>query len=454
MRAQTAEECGEARCWLNLPMGLTPFSLVSSVRQYSRSGRLWLGWLVAALLVVPWISFAQMGLPSAEPGFTVLSRDGGEGAPGKNARAMARTPDGYLWLGTQVGLIRFDGVRFVTLTTNTTPALGDNRISSLLVDRDGVLWIGTQGGTLSRRLAGEFLAVPLDSRLRGISIESLTAAEGGGVWLGTDKWGLIRVANGVCDFSNSTNGLPAGVARNMVRLSNGEWWAMANVGLVTLSNGKWRAERFGLGAETTSCALAPDRQGGGLWLATTAGTRQQSGARVLKIEGGRVVRELAPYPWPQDARFTLVTSITEDAQGRIWVATHLNGVFCWQPEHGWRELKSAEGNSYIQIGCFLADREGLLWMATRDGMLHRIKENQVATVPLPPDREKELIVSVCITRDGTLWAGTEAAGVFRFREGHFRQVTNGLAILNVGTLFADSRSNLWVGTSGVGLRLV
>jgi len=88
----------------------------------SRPGQWFL--VIAICTVVASDLFAQTGLPSIKPGFSVLSWDGGGRVSGKFATAMARTPDGYLWLRTALGLIRFDGVRFVTLTPNATRPWG------------------------------------------------------------------------------------------------------------------------------------------------------------------------------------------------------------------------------------------------------------------------------------------------------------------------------------------
>ena len=133
------------------------------------------------------VLLARAELPHTTPGFAVQTwGDGAEDPANYNYPSpIVQTPDGYLWIGTPNGLTRFDGIRLVTLTTNDTPALGDNRISSLFVDEQGVLWAGTRGGTLSRREARAFSSVPMDKRLRGHPIESLGSAEEGELWLGT-----------------------------------------------------------------------------------------------------------------------------------------------------------------------------------------------------------------------------------------------------------------------------
>jgi len=143
---------------------------------------------VAAMLAARWT--ARGASAPLDTGFKVQSWDTEDGLPEAAINALARTPDGYLWLGTSAGLVRFDGVRFVTLTTSLAPELGDDRISSLLTETNGGLWIGTQNGTLVRRQGAAFVPVSLDPRLRGVSINSMEPAREGGLWLATTGWGL------------------------------------------------------------------------------------------------------------------------------------------------------------------------------------------------------------------------------------------------------------------------
>src|SRR5580692_7340933 len=79
-----------------------------------------------------------------------------DGLPEQTVQAFAQTPDGYLWIGTTGGLLRFDGAHFTLFDRQNTPSLREFSIFCLMVSRDGSLWIGTEGGGLARYLHGEF----------------------------------------------------------------------------------------------------------------------------------------------------------------------------------------------------------------------------------------------------------------------------------------------------------
>ena len=109
-----------------------------------------------------------------------------QGLPQNSVLSMAQTEDGYLWIGTEEGLARFDGVRFVNFDANNT-TLGDNMVRALLVDHKGRLWIGTQSGGLATYKGGKFSAVAPPSDLPSLSVSALKETQSGAIWVGTDE---------------------------------------------------------------------------------------------------------------------------------------------------------------------------------------------------------------------------------------------------------------------------
>ena len=401
--------------------------------------------IVAVLLLVATLT-TRGAASSLAPGFKVQAWSTEDGLPDTSINALARTPDGYLWLGTSAGLVRFDGARFVILTTNTAPALRDNHISSLLVDTNGVLWVGTQEGTLARRDADHFIQVPLDLRLRGVTIKSLAPALAGGLWLATRGCGLVRLDRGTCDFSTPTNGLRQGEVTSLVREESGRLWVVSDMRLMTLEQGRWLRVPPGPDANALAYAVASG-QGDGPWIATDSENSSRTlGGRVFQFANGQSFREITPYPWRQDSQRARIRSVLEDHAGRVWVGTAGNGVFFWTPGVGWRRLASDILHTGERLLVMMEDAQDLIWIAGSQGTLYQVQERQVTTLRLSPDEVGPKVTSAFVARDGNVWVGTDDAGVFRLVNGAFTPATDGLAYPHVYSVLVDGRTNLWAGT--------
>lgn len=407
-------------------------------------------WRSAAVVVLQaaMIAAADGAVSPVEPGFTIQSWDSEDGLPTKRLYALARTPDGYLWIGSEGGLVRFDGDRFVTLTTDTAPALGHNHVLSLVTDTNGVLWVGTAAGSLAARAGNRFAAVLLERRLWGAPITQLIGGRDGALWLAAAGRGLVGWRDGVWDYSVPTNGLPVAFgAASFVEEISGQMWANLTDVLWSRRDGVWQRQRFDFDPNATVYAIAPRQGGAGLWLAVSAPHSQpQYGARIFRLEGGQPVQELDPYPWAQDSQRNRVTTMLHDRRGRLWVGTWVNGVYYWEDGQGWRQPNTDPPMSWHPVDALLEDEDGMIWVTTRDGSLHRLVERKVAVLSPPAEAGDLMITTACVTRDQTLWVGTDDAGVFRFQEGGFVPVTNGLATTHIGVLLEDRRTNLWVGT--------
>src|SRR4051812_13274226 len=115
-----------------------------------------------------------------------------DGLPEDFAQALAQTQDGYLWIGTSGGLVRFDGTRFRVFHRENEPAFRDDSVYSLLTGRDGTLWIGSEGGGLIRYRAGVFRAFGPKEGLTNGFVRVIFEDKDLRLWVGTDK-GLFRM---------------------------------------------------------------------------------------------------------------------------------------------------------------------------------------------------------------------------------------------------------------------
>ncbi|WP_241757879.1 two-component regulator propeller domain-containing protein [Myxococcus landrumensis] len=350
------------------------------------------------------------GLVLARPGFALdpqrrvsqYSQDSwrsDDGLPQNSLLALAQTRDGYVWLGTWEGLVRFDGARFVVFDKRNTPELRSHAIKALAEDASGVLWVGTDQGLVAY-VDGRFQRAPgASAPLEGVRVEELLVGEGS-LWVGTSG-GLWQVplGEGVARHFTEADGLP--------------------------------------GSFVTAIA----RAGGDnrLWVGTKAG--------VALLEGGQVLR--TPFPVPGPDPHPGVTALYQDVSGTLWMGTE-SGLFSWNGAVVTR-FTVAEGLPAIVTALF-ADSQGSLWVGTRRGGLVR-READGFSAPLHgaglADAE---VLSLLEDRDGSLWVGTYS-GLFRLRDGPFATYggPEGLANETVSTVLEDRRGTVWFGTVGGGL---
>ncbi|MEO6183546.1 MAG: two-component regulator propeller domain-containing protein, partial [Verrucomicrobiota bacterium] len=149
--------------------------------------------------------------------------------------AILQSHDGYLWLGTFHGLVRFDGVSFTLFDSGNTPSLQDGRITSLYETPDRTLWIGHETGQLTRLVNGQFHSTDLGSNWPGGVIEVITNDEQGDVWLLNDSGILFRVRDG--QVTRTPGGASSVAKASLTRAKDGRLWMASNGKVATLDRG-------------------------------------------------------------------------------------------------------------------------------------------------------------------------------------------------------------------------
>jgi signal transduction histidine kinase len=306
--------------------------------------------------------------------------------------ALAQTTDGYLWLGTSMGLFRFDGVRFVRFEPLAGEALPSVRIETLLAARDGGLWIRSRAGYVSRLLNGHLTSF---SEREGLPPAfALVEDSDGTVIAGTGK-GLARFKNGVWTDATKEWEFPAKRATQVYFDTSGTLWVVAEDRLLYLPAGGSRfvdpGEMFGGGG---NFAQAPD---GAIWLADTG----RSAHTVVRAGDRDPMTEVRV-----GAR-----SVLFDRDGALWVGSvgdglrrvadpgRIRGQAIAQFGSEAEQFTAKDGLSGDYVICLLEDREGNIWTGTTGG-LDRFRESKFTYVAVPRADFPRAIVS---TRDGSLW---------------------------------------------------
>ena len=359
--------------------------------------------------------------------------------PQNSVTAIVQTRDGYLWLGTYGGLVRFDGVRF-TVFDVASGALESNGVQALLEDRAGALWIGTNGGGLTRYQEGQFKTFRAADGLAHDIVRTLYEDRGGRLWIGTSN-GLGLFAGGRFSKYTTKDGLANGGVRAIVEDHEGGLWiGTSGGGLDLLANGRFShlTTKEGL-ANDFVYALLEDREGS-LWIGT-------NGGGLVRRQGGKLTTFTTRDGLPGD----IVWSLHEDPLGSLWVGTYGGGIARLRSGR-FEALTTGNGLSNDFVRALASDREGSLWIGTYSGGLCRLRDGKFTTYTTREGLSYDVVRTTLEDREGTLWVGTTGGGLCRLREGRFHCLgpKEGLAP-DIRALHEAPDGALWVGTSGSGL---
>ncbi len=404
--------------------------------------------------------------------YTLKLLQGEPGYPGGAATSAVQTPDQYIWFGTEEGLARFDGVRFTTFDTATTPELPESYITALAVSESGSLWIGTEGGGLAEYRAGRFISHKHDIDTHGAAITVIYAADHD-VWLGTDGRGLVHLAGGHAVYYRPAERVNALRVLSFAPGRHGGFWVGTRAGLFHLKDGRFEETAptpAAAGHEVHAIAKGKD---GTLWIAVdacglfrnsddswqpvSALSKSASGVYTLAQDGrgalwmGTLGSGLFRY---QDGQLSNIAdqqavkgsifAIIEDKDGAIWTAGH-------SVAHVYRgsisTIGKSEGLSSDVALSVYGDASGNLLLGTDRG-LNRWSAGSLQIVPTHASSHPE-IFSIAQDRSGDLWVGTRA-GLVQLHGNQTREYgpADGLPPSGVFSLFADHDGRIWAGSAG------
>jgi signal transduction histidine kinase/ligand-binding sensor domain-containing protein len=316
--------------------------------------------------------------------------------------SFAQTADGYLWLGTEAGLLRFDGVRFVPWSPPPGASLPGQYIRSLLGARDGTLWIGTLDGLASLKDG----TLTQYAELAGHSIDSILEDGRGTVWTAgarrdprSGRLCAIRNGGPTCD---GVDGRFGQWVYSLLEDSRGYLWAVTSTGLWRWMPGE---PQFYPLMEAASGALQvlASAGDGALLLATRAGVR-----RFTEGKAALLPHELLS---PESG-----SSVLRDRDGGVWIG-RLDGLVHVHQGRSDTFLRS-DGLSGDGVSRMFEDREGNIWVATSGGV-DRFREAAAATFSSNQGLSSSVVGAVLAASDGGTWFST-STGLNRWRD---RQLT-------------------------------
>lgn len=363
-----------------------------------------------------------------------------DGLPQNSVYAIMQSREGYLWLATQEGLARFDGIRFLTYDKAHAEWLKSNEIWALLEDRAGALWIGTSGGGLVRLSDGQATTYTTENGLPSDLVKALHQDREGHVWIGTIGGGVSRFDGTSFASYDTADGLAGNVVFAIAEDRSGALWFGTSSGLSVLRQGRLSSysTEQGLQGEVVR-ALYPDEQGG-MWVGTDEGLFRHDRGTLERIQT------------PETRCGHVVSALYEDRAGALWIGT-LDGGVCRSYRGTFSAFTSKEGLSHDQIRSFYEDREGNLWIGTDGGGLNRLSQGKFVPLAAAEGLSNDVAVSVLEDRNGAMWIGTDGGGLNRVEGEQITHFTtaDGLTSDYVYALHEDVQGQLWAGTFNGGL---
>jgi ligand-binding sensor domain-containing protein/signal transduction histidine kinase len=368
-----------------------------------------------------------------------------DGLPGSSVISMTQTRDGYLWLGTLYGLVRFDGIRFTVFDENTTPELKSSPIVSLFEDSHGNLWIATETAGVVLVKDGEVSTLEIGRGGREGRVASICEDAVGAVWLSTADGQLWRYRGGATnvfttgtDWASRYRGI---MAEKAGLLWIGTDWRQFAVNPTAPLKPPELPSKQDVPVSRLDYLLASQR--GGYW--------RIGNGLIQKWQTNHLELTIGSYPTQWNG--VVITAACEDREGNLVAGTLGAGVFWFNTDGRVIHLSATNGLSSDLILSLQVDREGTLWVGTDGGGLNRVKRQVFDVVEasrgLTPQSASE-------DDQGGVWIVRNGDGISYWKNGELKrhELIQGWMNRYVWTVLVDREQRVWVGTRGAGLHVL
>jgi ligand-binding sensor domain-containing protein len=389
-------------------------------------------WLLATLATLYLVKTAPALDPNRAVSQYIHDRWGAEqGFPGGTVYAIAQTTDGFLWIGAEKGLVRFDGLNFTLYNHANTAAFPASPVLGLIADSEGNLWLRSQNEGLLRYRDGVFQAVL--PNLAGAEITAMCTAKDGEFLVSRSNRPLRHSAGKFVELSSA--GTPNPLVISMAETGDGKvWMGTRDSGLFYLSGGRPASVALGLPDRKINSLLPFGERD--LWIGTDNGVVRWNGTQLTRVGPARALDRVQ------------ILGMAKDRDSNIWVAS-AHGLSRINP----RTDTFTEGQSLAAgatVNALFEDREGSLWVGTSRG-IERLRDTLfMAYAPLGIP-ESENYGPLYTDADGRTWFAPSDGGLFWFKGDGAERITDAGLAKDVVYSISGAAGELWLGRQRGGL---
>jgi ligand-binding sensor domain-containing protein/signal transduction histidine kinase len=365
-----------------------------------------------------------------------------DGLPSDSVTAILQTRDNFLWVGTSAGLVRFDGVEFTELKPVASAANRPVHVTALCEDSQGSLWIGTQEQGLFELDHGQVRHFLKEQGLLDDHVTSLAADNRGSVWIGSPT-GLNLWTGKHFESFTTPDGLPDKFVSGVNVAPSGTVWITTHVGMCRFIKGRLVPYTF----QTESQGRSPEYLG--VYEDRSRNLWAFGDTYLINLSEGKRLNYFRSSQ-PASVR---IWSLCEGRGGRLWIGTSGGGLFCFE-DNRFRPVILGEDRRPYDVRAICEDQEGNLWLGTSGGGLMRLRPQSVHIMRAGQGLPASPPTALTLDANGRIYVGLQYGGLFVGESGRFDRLggDNGWEVQNlVSSVCVARNGTVWVGTLGDGL---
>ncbi|NUN69349.1 MAG: hypothetical protein HUU02_06515 [Bacteroidetes bacterium] len=355
-----------------------------------------------------------------------------EGLPQSSVNDIIQTSDGYLWLATFGGLVRFDGTDFDVYDRSNSPGMRSDRVLNLLETADGSVWGSTEDGVVRKQ--GDKITTYFITEGSSKYSPSMMASDARGTMWVTSDAVVYHFENDA--FTRVPVRRDPVNARKAVNDANGVWLVHRREVVRTLGDSAYQILDLRHRLRTNIIDIAEHPVGSGVyWIATM-------GEGILRVAPG----DTTLYSVERGLPSVYMRNLYVDRKGDLWVTAY-NGTSRWQ-DGRFIPIRTAEGKPDRDFSSFIQDREGNFWLGTPSNGLFRLRPAVITMIDQRSGLQELKMLSIERRRDGTILFGTNCGGVYEWKDGtaRYSAINRWLINLCIWSVLEDSRGRVWTGS--------